>query len=97
VNGSQAMHMISQEMPDVILLDVMMPSMTGIEVCRQIRAQFHAPSPYILMYTADNRDEVRARCMAAGANAFIPKETSIFELSQKVEAYLTDDGNHQGT
>ena len=88
-NGPQALNMITEEMPDLILLDVMMPGLTGIEVCHQIRAQYPAQRPTILMYTADDSDETRANSMAAGADDFIPKETPVFELSAKVNTYLS--------
>ena len=68
ISGRQALEMVEQEMPDLILLDVMMPGMDGIEVCRHIRQEFSTPDPYILMYTADDRDSTRLQSLDAGAN-----------------------------
>lgn len=87
VSGPQALLMIDEEMPDVVLLDVMMPDMDGIEVCRRIRAE-HTDVPFILMYTADGREETRNNSLAAGANALITKETPIFELPAKLKTFL---------
>lgn len=88
INGSQALHMITEEMPDLILLDVMMPGMTGIEVCHQIRQRYQTDTPYILMYTADDRVETRTNSLAAGADDLITKETPVAELSARVGTLL---------
>jgi DNA-binding response OmpR family regulator len=88
ISGKQALSMIMEEMPDLVLLDVMMPGMDGIEVCRHIRSQYEANGPCILMYTADDREETVAQSLSAGANALITKETPVFELASKINAYL---------
>lgn len=86
-NGRQALQMIREEMPDFILLDVMMPGVDGIEVCRQIRTQFQTANPCIVMYTADERPQTRAACLSAGANGLITKETPIFQLPAKIKTF----------
>ena len=90
-SGREALTMIKEEMPDIILLDVMMPEMNGIELCRAIRSRFQKGRPCILMYTADDRDETRESSFAAGANALITKETLVFELPAKVSPYFAAD------
>jgi DNA-binding response OmpR family regulator len=88
-NGSQALRVAGEEMPQLILLDVMMPGMTGIEVCRHIREQGLGPeSCSIVMYTADDSRETRANSMEAGANDLISKQVPIFELASKIRSYL---------
>ena len=90
--GPQALKMMAADMPDLILLDVMMPGMTGIDVCAEIRKQFPNDSPYILMYTADyeNRVITRQKSIAAGANELITKETSGMELAEAVHIYFSN-------
>jgi len=88
LSGSQALNMITEEMPDLILLDIMMPGMDGIEVCRQIRDQYNKKKPTILMYTADDRELTRDNSLKAGANDLITKDTPVFELAAKIESYL---------
>jgi CheY-like chemotaxis protein len=88
-NGQQALAMIGEDKPDLVLLDVMMPGMDGIEVCQRIRAQDGPDYPRIVMYTADERDTTRLRSLAAGANALLTKETPIFELPTKINHYLS--------
>lgn len=86
--GQEALNSIAAELPDVILLDVMMPDMDGIEVCRRIRDERPAPPPYIVVYTANNRPEVRESSLAAGADMFFSKNLPVFELPGRVLAHL---------
>ncbi|WP_420644946.1 response regulator [Candidatus Leptofilum sp.] len=88
-SGKQALQMVGDEMPDLILLDVMMPGMTGIEVCRRIRELRPEQRPYILMYTADDRQLTKTESLSAGATDFISKDTPIFDLPNKIQSYLT--------
>lgn len=87
-SGKQALQMVGDEVPDLILLDVMMPGMDGIEVCRRIRQLVPEQRPYILMYTADDRQNTKAESINAGATDLISKETPIFDLPQKIQTYL---------
>lgn len=87
-SGRQALNMIGEELPDLVLLDVMMPGMDGIEVCRQIRNNHDTTPLRIVMYTADERDATRESSFSAGADALITKETPIFELPAKLHSYF---------
>ena len=71
---------------DLILLDLMLPGMDGIEVCRRIRADLPKAPPCIAVYTANNRPEVREACLAAGADLFYSKNLTVFELPTKIAA-----------
>ncbi len=88
LSGKQALQMVGDEMPDLILLDVMMPGMDGIEVCRRIRELMPEKRPYILMYTADDRQNTKIQSLDAGATDLISKETPIFDLPGKIQTYL---------
>ena len=88
LSGSQALDMITDEMPDLVLLDVMMPGMDGIETCRQIRQNYNEQRPYILMYTADDRETTRLNSMDAGANDLLTKDTPVAELASAISSYL---------
>ncbi len=88
-SGRQALQLVNESPPDLVLLDVMMPGMDGIEVCRQIRAQHAGPPPHILMYTADDRDETRSNSLAAGANEVLTKEIPVFDLPVRINSYLS--------
>jgi DNA-binding response OmpR family regulator len=67
----------------------MMPGMDGIELCREIRRQYEAQRPYILMYTADDRDLTRQNSMMAGANDLITKDTPVHELASRIGDFMT--------
>jgi CheY-like chemotaxis protein len=88
VSGREALKSMQEDMPDVVLLDVMMQGMDGIQVCREIRTLYNPDTPFILMYTADSRKETLESSLEAGANDLITKEIPIFELPAKINAYL---------
>ena len=88
VSGSEALRLINEEMPDLVLLDVMMPGMDGIEVCRRIRGEYESKRPFILMYTADDRDFTRQTSLNAGANALLTKDTPVHEIAHKIDSYM---------
>ena len=90
-SGRQALSMITEEVPDLVLLDVMMPGMDGIEVCRRIRSEYET-YPRIVMYTADERDATRNSSLTAGANAILTKETPIYDIPSKIVNYLIPTG-----
>ena len=90
LSGRQALRLVAEEEPDLVLLDVMMPGMDGIEVCRQIRSNLTSKkNPRIIMYTADLRDSTRQSSLAAGADAFITKDIPIYDLPSRLNPYLS--------
>ncbi|MEX2658400.1 MAG: response regulator [Acidimicrobiales bacterium] len=84
VDGSAALAFIAQEDPAVVLLDVMMPGMDGIDVCRQIDT---ARVP-VLMLTAKDDPVTERACLDAGARALLGKPFSAIELLDAVEGLL---------
>lgn len=93
-NGYQALNMVTEEVPDLILLDVMMPGIDGIEVCRRIRSEYER-YPRIVMYTADERDDTHDHSIEAGANAVLNKETPVYDIPSKIANYLVPTGSLQ--
>lgn len=91
-NGEQALSMITEELPDLVLLDVMMPGMDGIEVCRRLRAEYDG-NLSIVMYTADERESTRDNSLTAGANAVITKETPVYDIPREIINYLVPTGS----
>jgi two-component system sensor histidine kinase/response regulator len=87
-SGRAALTQLAFTVPDVILLDVMMPDMDGVEVCRVIKANpVWQPIP-IVMVTALNTKEDLARSLSAGADDFITKPVNGIELRARVRSML---------
>jgi class 3 adenylate cyclase len=87
-NGKAALAAVSEHDPDLLCLDVMMPDMDGIEVCQHLRERAeHAGLP-ILLLTALNRPEDKARGLLAGANDFLSKPFDDVELAARVHSLM---------
>jgi len=86
--GQKALDHLDTFQPDVILLDVMMPELDGIEVCKQIKAIAKWKSVPIVMITALSSREDLSRCLAAGASVFISKPVNSIELRARVRSML---------
>lgn len=85
VNGRRALDRIIQEDFDLVLLDLMLPDMDGVEVCRRVRELSDVP---IIMLTA--RDEIEAKVIGldAGANDYLTKPFAIAELFARIRAAI---------
>lgn len=92
-SGQEALQSLATRVPDVVLLDVMMPVMDGIEVCRRIRGDFPSPPPFIVIYTANNRPEVLISSKVAGADLVLSKTMSVFELPERIVTDLPLPGS----
>jgi DNA-binding response OmpR family regulator len=87
-DGIEALAAIVGQRPDLVLLDVMMPGKTGLEVCPEVRAQDGLKDIRILMLTAKGRDTDVAKGLALGADAYMTKPFSTRELVLKVREML---------
>lgn len=87
-SGIEALNRIDAIEPDVILLDVMMPDMDGVEVCRQIKSDAYWKHIPIIMVTALTAKEELARALDAGADDFLTKPVSGIELRARVRSML---------
>jgi class 3 adenylate cyclase len=87
-SGAEALMALDREHPDLVLLDVMMPGMSGYEVCAAIRANpAHAMLPVVLVTALDPAEE-RAKGLDAGADDFLSKPVSQAELLARVRSLL---------
>jgi two-component system, OmpR family, KDP operon response regulator KdpE len=86
VNGNEALKTIEGEMPDIIILDVMMPGgPDGFEVCRRLREWSQIP---IIMLSGRTDPEEKVRCLEAGADDYISKPFNTNELNARITAVL---------
>src|SRR5262249_33071672 len=84
-DGMLALRHLVLEQPDLVLLDVMMPQISGWEVCRQIRACSSAP---VIMLTAKGADTEVITGLNAGADDYIAKPFSMVQLQARIETVL---------
>src|SRR5437588_1083270 len=84
-NGQQALEEIEEQVPDLVLLDVMMPKMDGFTVCQRIREFSTVP---IIIVTARGQDQDKVRGLDLGADDYLTKPFSVDELLARLRAVL---------
>jgi two-component system, OmpR family, alkaline phosphatase synthesis response regulator PhoP len=87
-DGEEALTEISRAVPDLVLLDVMMPKVDGFSICQQIRENPEWKDLRIIMLTARGRDVEREKGLALGADDYITKPFSTKDAIARVEAVL---------
>lgn len=87
-DGEEALRSVQEDVPDIILLDWMLPLMSGIEVCRQLRRQTSTANVPIIMLTAHGEESDRVRGLDAGADDYVSKPFSPTELVARIRAVL---------
>jgi CheY-like chemotaxis protein len=88
VDGLDTLEKVTQFQPDLILLDIMMPKLSGFEVCKQIKDDPATRNTMILMVTALNELGDIERAVAAGCDDFLSKPVNKLELLKRVENML---------
>jgi DNA-binding response OmpR family regulator len=88
-DGEAGMEAARAEVPDLVILDWMMPRKTGIEMCVELRADDAFRGTKIMMLTARAKDTDRDRAYAAGADVYVTKPFSSRELLTQVEQLLS--------
>jgi two-component system, NarL family, response regulator DevR len=83
-NAEQAIELIERLRPDVVLLDVRLPGVSGIEVCRIITEQY--PETAVIILTTFTDEQIIAQCIQAGAKGFILKDVERFDLKRAIRA-----------
>ena len=88
MRGDDAELMLREQVPDLVLLDWMLPGLSGIELCRRIRQRPETQSLPIILLTARGEESERVRGLATGADDYIVKPFSVPELLARVRALL---------
>ena len=89
-NGDEALQQVEEHLPDLVLLDVMMPLKSGYEVCQRIREQPDWKHMRIVMLSAKGRDVEVNKGLAKGADLYVTKPFSTRDLLAKVQDLLRD-------
>lgn len=87
-SGTDAVMMMQEERPDIVILDWMLPGLAGIEICRQIRARPDTKGLPVIMLTARGEEGDRIRGLQTGADDYVVKPFSVSELVARVKALL---------
>jgi two-component system phosphate regulon response regulator PhoB len=87
-NGEDAMVLVDEEDPDIIILDWMMPKVSGIEVCRRLKMRPETRSIPIIMLSARAEEVDRIRGLETGADDYVVKPYSVLELMARARAQL---------
>ncbi|MDX5357340.1 MAG: phosphate regulon transcriptional regulator PhoB [Rhodobacterales bacterium] len=88
VNGDEALLMVHEEAPDLVLLDWMLPNVSGIEVCRQIKARPETRGIPVIMLSARSEELDRVRGLETGADDYVVKPYSVAELMARLRTQL---------
>ncbi len=89
-DGQQAWEAIERQPPDLVLLDVMLPRLSGFDVCQKIREHPDLQRVRVVMLTAKGREVEVSKGLALGADAYISKPFSTQDLLAQVRTLLAD-------
>jgi two-component system phosphate regulon response regulator PhoB len=88
VNGDEALLLVAEEHPDLIVLDWMLPNVSGIEICRRIKANPETRPIPIIMLSARSQESDRVRGLETGADDYVVKPYSVVELMARLRTQL---------
>jgi two-component system, OmpR family, alkaline phosphatase synthesis response regulator PhoP len=96
-NGEEALALVESFMPDLVLLDVMMPRRSGYEVCQKMRERAEWRHIKIVVLSAKGREAEVSKGLSLGADAYVTKPFSNRELIARVADLLGEDATPDGT
>ena len=86
--GDEALMLVEEDQPDIVLLDWMLPGVSGIEICRRLKARRDTRAMPIIMLSARSEEVDRVRGLETGADVYVVKPFSVVELMARVRAQL---------
>ena len=88
VDGEEALVLVAEAVPDLILLDWMLPHVSGLEICRRLRSRSETKAVPIVMLSARSEEVDRVRGLDTGADDYLVKPYSVTELMARIKAHL---------
>ena len=96
-NGEEGLAQVEAHKPELVILDIMMPGMDGVEACRQIKADPGTANIPVLMFSALSGDDDVERARLAGANKLITKPFNLVGLGHVVKSFFGSDVPSEAT
>lgn len=91
-DGAEGLRKAREENPDLVILDVMLPSMDGYEICKNLKGDASSTKIPVLLLTVKSRDEDKQLGQLVGADAYVTKPFQPKDLLTKIEALLNGSG-----
>ncbi|MCZ7382472.1 MAG: response regulator [Candidatus Methanoperedens sp.] len=93
LNGQEALNMVKDEIPDIILLDIMLPGMDGYEVCSRLKNNALTKNIPIIMLTARDNVKEKVKGLETGADDYVAKPYNLHELKARIKSVLRRSRN----
>ena len=89
-NGKEALKLIKKSIPDILLCDLYMPDMDGLDLCRYLKKDpdSNLSNIYVIMTSAEEREDYKIRCINEGADDFLTKPVDFTQLKEKIKTLL---------
>ena len=87
-NGHEAIEAVDRHAPDVLVVDLMMPDLDGLEICRRVKQT--APEIAVVIVTAFDDPEVRTVALRLGASAFVAKHSAVTQLAVTIQQVFAE-------
>lgn len=87
-DGEEALALIREHRPELVIIDAVMPGASGYDVCAALRDDPDGPAPYVIMLTAGGQEADRVRAVEVGVDEFMTKPFSPSELGARVREIL---------
>ncbi len=92
-DGQQALDLIAKRLPDIVVTDLVMPGMDGLELVTRLRSEF--PGVPVILMTSRGNDETAVRALRSGASTYVPKRLLETDLADSVRSVLAVSGEQQ--
>ncbi len=87
-NGEEALRKIREGKPQMVFLDLVMPKMSGLDICKKIKADREMMDTYVIILTAKAQELNRTDCISAGADSYLTKPFSPRQVLEQVQQFF---------